>query len=307
VRDDRRGNVCVVGSINVDLVMRTPRFPSPGETLLGGPYQQHPGGKGANQAVAAARCGARVEMIGCVGDDEFGGFMRDTLRDEGIGIKFVATIDGVHTGVAQITVDASGENCIVVAPGANGEMGARRLSDDAISRADVLLAQLEIPMPAVFQAATKAKAAGAQVVLNAAPAAPLPRDLVPLVDVLVVNQREAATISGLANETRPDRLADALAELGFETVVLTLGEQGAYIRQDGAGQSVSAVRVEAVDTVGAGDAFTGALAALLARGDDLSSAAGLASAAGAIAVTRHGAIPSLPRIDEVEALAASLA
>ncbi|MCB9854514.1 MAG: ribokinase [Phycisphaerales bacterium] len=305
--NDRRSSVCVVGSINMDLVMRVPRFPAPGETLMGGPFQRIPGGKGANQAVAAARFGAQVEMIGCVGNDEFGPIMRGVLRNEGIGVSHVATDDEAHTGVAQIVVDAAGENQIIVAPGANHRLNAGHIADDVISNADVVLFQLEVPMAIVARAASIAAAARTRVVLNAAPAASIPPEIAKLIDVLVVNESEAAAISGLPTDSSPSTMAAALEEQGFETTVITLGAKGAYARNDGVEFAEATPIVDVVDTVGAGDAFTGVIAASLARHDDLATAMRFASAAGAIAVTRHGAIPSLPRFDEIESLAATLA
>lgn len=299
-------SVCVVGSINMDLVMRTPRFPAAGETLMGGPFREHPGGKGANQAVAAARCGASVEMIGCVGGDDFGTTMCDTLRNEGIGVDHVDRIEAIHTGVAQITVEASGENHIVVAPGANYEVRDRHLVESVISGADVLLLQLEIPMPVVMRAAQIAADAGVRVILNTAPAAQLPPGLAKHVDVLVANKNEAAAVSGLPIGTPPGEMAAKLVAQGFKTIVITLSADGAQAWWDSESLTIRAPAVNAVDTVGAGDAFAGALAASLARGDELARAVRQASAAGSLAVTREGAIPSLPRYEEVEALAATI-
>lgn len=303
---ERRPTVCVVGSINMDLVMRVPRFPAAGETLMGGPFERIPGGKGANQAVAAARFGAHVEMIGCVGDDDFGSYMRVLLSEEGIDVSNVAIVEGVHTGVAQIVVDATGENQIIVAPGANHQLTVGHLVGDTIADAAVLLLQLETPMAVCQAAAALAASVETRVVLNAAPAAVIPPELVKSVDTLIVNQNEAVLVSGLPASLPPREMAAALGRQGFGTVVITLGADGAIAWRDGVEILVAAAKVRAVDTVGAGDAFAGVFAASLARGDELSTAMQRASAAGALAVTRPGAIPSLPRIAEIESLAATL-
>src|SRR5688572_2104563 len=211
----------------MDLVIRTERFPEPGETLLAGPFASHPGGKGANQAVAAARLGGRVALIGCIGADAHGDVLRSGAEREGVDCRFVRRDPDRSTGVALITVDAQGENHILVAPGANASIGAREVQDarTAIEGARVLLLQLEIPIEAVERGARIAREAGVLVLLNAAPARELASELLALVDVLIVNQSEAAVLARSGGDARD--LARRLAELGPERVVVTLGARGA--------------------------------------------------------------------------------
>jgi ribokinase len=304
--------VCVVGSLNSDLVVHTPRFPGAGETVMGDNFRVFPGGKGANQAVAAARMGAQVSMIGCVGDDDYGRMLRETLSAEGIDTRHVVPQRGVPTGVAVITVASDGRNTIVVAPGANATLSPPHIQHAraAIESAETVLMQLEVPMRTVLYAATLARDAGREVVLNAAPAAALPGELLPLLDTLIVNESEAAAITGLGGSrgggVSGEQLLDRLEGLGVRTVVVTLGERGLAYVHAGARGRLPAFPVRPVDTVGAGDAFAGTLAATMSpREQDLRESLRWAAAAGALATTRHGAIPSLPRRDEVAALLAS--
>lgn len=292
--------VCIVGSINMDLVVRTPRLPAPGETLMGGPFARFPGGKGANQAVAAARAGASVAIIGAVGDDEHGMAMRKTLADNAVDVSRVATHVHAATGVALITVDDGGENTIVVAPGANAAVSPAAVASasDAIVDADVLLAQLEVPLESVAKAASIARAAKTRVMLNAAPARTLPRDLLALLDVLIVNRGEAALIAGRPAAEDPELLAKMLQERGVPEIVITLGGDGALHAGERATR-VPAFHVEPVDTVGAGDAFAGAFAAGIASNMPTETALRFAAAAGALATTKQGAIPSLPTRDAI--------
>lgn len=303
------GGVCVLGSINMDLVVRTPRLPRAGETILGGPYRTCPGGKGANQAVAAARAGARVSFIGAVGDDAHGAEMRRVLAADGVDLSRVRTVADEATGVALITVEEGGENTIVVASGANGRVGRADVlaAEGTLAACGVVLAQLEVPMEAVEAAAELASARGATFVLNAAPGAALPEALLARVGVLVVNRGEAALIAG--GDAEPEALARRLLAMGAaggagaeeRAVVVTLGAEGALLAVlDGGVARVPAVRVRPVDTVGAGDCFVGVLAAELARGAPLAEGCRLASAAAALSTTRAGAIPSLPARAEVE-------
>jgi ribokinase len=324
--------ICILGSINADLIVRTPRLPGAGETVLGGPFTSAPGGKGANQAVAAARMGAHVTMIGAVGDDAHGRAMLGTIGAEGVDATHVKTVPGAATGVALITVEErTGENTIVVAPGANAavtpaDVAAAR---GVIGASDILLVQLETPLATVRAAAELAGSVGTSVVLNAAPAQPLPLDLLAMVDVLVVNESEAATLAAGATTFAPlgpapaaatgrpetDALLARLATIGPGLVVLTLGAAGAvYQRAKGRAGAAPPYTVEPTDTVGAGDAFTAALAVRWAeqlagaRGghgvDDLGLIDTLAwaCAAGALATTKSGAIPSLPTRAEVMGL-----
>ncbi len=287
-------DVVVVGSANVDLVVRSERIPHPGETLIGTSYEEYPGGKGLNQAVAAARSGASVAFVGALGDDDAGRRLREVTADERIDTSATPSIDAAPSGRALITVAVGGENTIVVVPGANDRVDGR---DTPIG--SVVLAQLEVPMAAVIAAFTDAKGRGAITILNPAPATPLPEDLLRLTDVIVPNQHEIELIGGI----------DALLEAGVRTVIVTKGAAGADViaaRHDTSQQrpestSFPAIDVIAVDTTGAGDAFCGALAARLAAGDAVDEAVRWAICAGGLATTRHGAVPSLPAGQEIRA------
>jgi ribokinase len=292
--------VVVVGSANLDLVVTAPTLPRPGETVLGDGFSMVPGGKGANQAVAAARAGARCVFVGAVGEDSFADQLRANLAGAGVDLSRLRSVPG-PSGVALIAVDGAAENFIVVAPGANREL-ARLDADDraAVAVADVLLCQLEIPLPAVADAAEAARAAGTTVVLNAAPARSLPAELLASVDVLVVNQGEAEVLSGRSGAV--DGLLDALLAQ-VPRVVLTLGARGArYADRDGRRLAVEAPRIEAVDTTAAGDAFTGALAVALAEQRPIESALRWACAAGAACAQRPGASTALPTRAEIDEL-----
>jgi ribokinase len=287
--------ICVVGSVTMDLVVRADRFPASGETLLGGPFATYPGGKGANQAVAAARQGARVEMVGCVGD-LYGEELLAVLDRHGVGREGVEPRPEVASGVGVITVVPSGENRIVVAPGANARVDERQVVRHAasIAKAHVLLLQLETTDEANRAAIGLARESGTTVILNAAPAAPVSRESLEGVDVLVVNRPEAEAIAGRAGETPPEALLDDLLSLGAREAVITLGESGAILA-NGAGTTFrEAFPVEAIDATGAGDAFVGAFAVSLAEGRPPEVALARASAAGALAVTVPGAMPSMP-------------
>jgi len=307
--NDPRPRICVVGSLNMDLVVRSPRLPAPGETLIGGHFATSPGGKGANQAVAAARMGAVVSMIGAVGDDSHGRALLATLTEEGVDASAVRTAPDTATGVALITVSQHdalnsprGENTIVVASGANATVTPADIDAAAaiIAETDTLVMQLECPVETVTRAAEVAKDKGVTVILNAAPARALPMDLLTLVDVLVVNRVEAETVAR----------GRELDSLGVQTVVVTRGGEGATIIRRMGERHVSAFAVSVIDSVGAGDAFVGAFATRWAEHqvasmlDDagISDAMCWACAAGALATTRPGAIPALPRRAEVVAL-----
>jgi ribokinase len=295
--------VVVVGSTNLDLVVTAPALPRPGETVLGDAFTTVPGGKGANQAVAAARAGAACAFVGAVGQDSFAAPLRANLAGAGIDVRRLREVPG-PSGVALIAVDATAENIIVVAPGANAKLST--LDDDdraAIGAADVMLCQLEIPLPFVTAAAEAARAAGTTVMLNAAPARPLPAELLAAVDVLVVNQGEAAALAAPADRgDDPQLLLDELLVL-VPRVVLTLGASGAlYGDRQGHRVAVDAVRVKAVDTTAAGDAFTGALAVALAERRPVEEALRWACAAGAACACRPGASTALPTRDEIDSL-----
>jgi ribokinase len=312
--------VCVVGSINMDLVVRAPRLPVPGETVIGDSYHTYPGGKGANQAVAAARLGSTVSFVGAVGDDPHGLKVKAALEEERLDLTHLFVRQGKATGLGLITVADGGENMIVVSPGANATLKVEdvREARAAIESANVLLLQLEIPTSSLHEAARIARDAGVCVILNAAPARELSPEFLKLVDVLIVNRVEAAVLLGLDASAEPGRMTLRLPDLGPPTILLTLGAQGRIISHRGRPKRVPAPQVQAVDSVAAGDAFCGALAASwtpvfeagkirhpdefkLVEPDVL-----FASAAGALATTKPGAIPSLPTREEVLPLAAGL-
>ena len=299
------GRVVVVGSANVDLVVGVPRHPAGGETILGGDLRRTPGGKGANQAVAAARAGgADTTFVGALGRDESADLLLASLTGAGVRTDTVARVDA-PTGTALITVSPDGENAIVVAPGANSHvrLGATQLG--RIGAADVVLAQLEVPLD-IVPAAARARRKGALFVLNAAPSRELPEELWDEVDVLVVNEHEAADLVGGSTSAGPDELAAVLLAR-VPAVVITLGAGGSLVaRRDVLPVRIPAAEVTAVDTTGAGDTYCGVLAAALARSTELADAARLAGAAGALAVTRPGAQDAVPHAADVVALAAEL-
>jgi ribokinase len=294
--------VVVVGSINMDLVVRSPRVALAGETILGHTFDTIPGGKGANQAVAARRMGAEVAIVGRVGDDEFGQTLRRNLAAEGINTECLQITPSESTGVALITVDDNGENTIIVVPGANGRLtvddieGAR----DLIAGADILLMQLEIPLPVVERAAQIASESGVTVMVNAAPARTLPGALLSTVDYLVVNETEALLVAGTTTGSH-EEAARTLLSTGVRNVVVTLGPEGSLlVASDAPSVAVPAYRVRPVDTTAAGDGFAGAFAVALADGVPAAEALRWGNAEGALAVTREGAQPSLPTRSEVE-------
>jgi ribokinase len=293
------GHIVVVGSLNMDLVVRAPRHPQPGETIMGGDFRTFPGGKGANQAVAAARLGAAVQMIGRVGADAFGDALLRTLAQDGVATRHVRRDQEAPTGVALITLNAAGQNSIVVAPGANARVTPQDVvaAEAAFAGAAVLLLQLECPLPAVAQAIEMAKQHGAQVVLNPAPAQPLDVALLAKVDYLLPNQNELALLTGL-DDIRP--AVSRLQASGVRRVVVTLGEDGVLVAEDDSEIHIPAHGVIVVDTTAAGDAFAGAFTVALLSGHSTRQAAAWGNAAGALAVTRAGAQPSLPRRGELE-------
>jgi ribokinase len=293
-----RFDVVVVGSLNQDITVRVPHIPAPGETVLGGDARIGAGGKGANQAVAAARLGASVAMVGRVGGDAAGSTLRGGLIAEDIEVGHVTVDETRSSGTALITVDDAAENAIVVSPGANHAMTVDDVTQagDIIATAQVVLLQLEVPLSVVRAAAS---IAGGTVILNPAPAADLDPVLLSEVDILVPNRGELVALLG--EESEVDAMARQLA-VGRD-VVVTLGAAGAYAAtRDGGGHLAPAPRVDAVDTVGAGDCFCGALGAALARGNDIDAAIRFATHAAAIAVTRRGAQTAMPHLDEVRAL-----
>lgn len=297
--------VCVVGALHRDLVVRAPRFPVPGETLLGQDFALFLGGKGANQAVAASRLGARVSLVGAVGDDEWGRAVRGALASEGIDLTHLQSIPGAHTGVGLVTVVPGGENTVVVAPGADLRVAPEDIerASGAIADADVLLVQGELPLETTRHAMELARNSNTVVLYHAAPAQPLPEGYLALVDILVANRAEAAELVGdAAREILPAGLARRLTCLGPERVVLTLSEEGALHFNGEELEHSEPFAVESVDATGAGDAFAAALAVRRSQGARLKDAVRFACAAGALATTRPGAAPGLPTQDEVEAL-----
>jgi ribokinase len=291
--------IVVLGSANLDLVVRQPRMPRPGETMFGSDFTTVPGGKGLNQAVAAARAGGDVGFLGAVGRDAFGEQLRRCLRDDGVDTHGLEEVDA-PTGTAHIAVLDGGENAIVVVSGANAAITA--LDEHAqrrIENARYLVAQLERPIELIGEAFVVARGLGIQTVLTPAPVQPIDHALLQLVDILVPNAQEACELAGVADETEAAIALSRTAGL----VVMTRGARGALVARDGAVVSeVPAREVEAVDTTGAGDTFAGVLVARLAAGADLDAALEAATAAASISVTRPGATTSMPTWDEIAAL-----
>jgi ribokinase len=275
-------DVVVVGSANLDLVAQLDRLPLPGETLRANSYAEYAGGKGLNQAVACARMGARTAFVGCLGNDDAGAFLRTVLESEGIDSTNVKIVEA-PTGRAFINVDAHGENAIVVISGANAMVGSGGTALQ-IPAGKIVLAQLEVPQSVIALAFSQAYRQGSQTVLNPAPSAPLSMELLRATDVIVPNETESVALGG----------TDVLLEAGVGTIVVTQGEYGAEIISKTELQHIDAFAVTPIDTVGAGDAFIGAMCAELARGASLQEACQTASVAGALATTVRGAVPSLP-------------
>ncbi|MBE9610276.1 ribokinase [Chitinilyticum piscinae] len=287
-------SVLVVGSINMDLVVTASQFPRPGETLCGSHFATFPGGKGANQAVAAARLGASVTMLGCVGDDSFGQNLLAGLQAENIDTQWISRIPGTPTGVASITV-CEAENAITVIPGANHALSVEHIAqaDAAFAATDVVLAQLETPLPTILAAAQRARLHGKPFILNPAPAVVLPQELLDLVSLLTPNQHELATALDVSGDDWRAQLASLPGR-----VVMTLGKEGAaYITPTGQIIEQAGFTVRAIDTTGAGDTFNGALAAFWRQGP--AAALRLACAAGALSVTRAGAQSGMPTLAEL--------
>ncbi|MDR5750669.1 MULTISPECIES: ribokinase [unclassified Caballeronia] len=302
--DDRRGRVVVVGSLNMDLVARAPRLPKPGETLAGHAFAQVPGGKGGNQAVAAARLGAQVAMLGCIGDDPNGATLRQGLEAESIDCAALGT-SASPTGVALIIVDDGSQNAIVIVAGSNADVTPQTIArnEALLATADVIVCQLETPPDTVRATLAAGRRLGKTTILNPAPAAnALPDDWFALIDYLIPNELEAATLSGIEIATPDDarRAALALRQKGARNVIVTLGSQGVFaLLGDGAGKHIGAPTVQAVDTTAAGDTFIGGFAAELARGRAVAAAIAFGQRAAAVAVTREGAQPSIPHRSEI--------
>ncbi|GLX14126.1 ribokinase [Pseudomonas straminea] len=301
-----QGKVVVVGSLNMDLIVRAPRLPRGGETLTGHDFSTAAGGKGANQAVAAARLGAQVAMVGCVGADAYGARLRTGLISEGIDCKAVSEIDGVPTGIASILVDDAGQNAIVIVAGGNGALTPQHLSAQAqlLADAQVLIVQLEVPDATVEAAMKLGREAGCTVILNPAPVAgPLPAHWYGMADYLIPNESEAAALTGLPVGSPQSALpaARSLLQAGARRVLITLGAQGVLYADAERHAHFAVAPVAAVDTTAAGDTFVGGFAAALAAGQPLEAAIALGQQAAALAVTRPGAQPSIPYRHELPA------
>jgi len=300
-------SIVVVGSSNTDMVVRLPRLPGKGESIIGSEFIMPAGGKGANQAVAAARQGAKVTFVARLGADVFGDKALAGFAHEGIDTTFVTRDDSAPSGVALILIDAHGDNMLAVAPGANARLSPADVdrAAAAIAAADAVVLQLETPIETVRHTLQMAHSHGVRTVLNPAPAQPLPPDILKLVDVLTPNEHEVALLCGDASLT-PAQAARQLLGVGVGAVVVTLGARGALIVTAQGEEQAPGHRVKAVDTTAAGDAFTGALACALARGDSMLAAVRYANAVGALTVTKMGAQPSLPNLAEVRVFLAHL-
>lgn len=294
----KSNKILVVGSSNTDMVIKTTHFPAPGETILGGKFLMNAGGKGANQAVAAARLGGQVTFIGKIGDDIFGKQAVRKLEDEGINVNFVAVDTENPSGVALITVDEKGENSIVVASGANGTLSPadfdRALTE--LHESEFVLMQLEIPVPTVEYIARVASEKQKKVILNPAPAVTLSVELLHNIFLITPNETEAEILTGINvnDENSAFQAATFLHQKGVEIVIITLGAAGAFLLKGGKGEIIRAPKVDAVDTTAAGDTFNGALAVALSEGKDIREAIAFANEAAAISVTRIGAQASVP-------------
>jgi len=292
-------SIVVVGTLNMDLVVQAQRHPKPGETLLGTAFNTYPGGKGANQAVAAARLGAKVELVGRVGQDAFGEALLEAATNGGVDCRSVQRDAEAPSGVAVITLDSAGQNTIIVVPGANGRISREDLSaaEGAFERAGIVLLQLELPLAVAEAAIELAGYHATQVILNASPAVPLADELLRRIDTLILNKGELAVVAGAKDI---DEGVGRLLRRGVRTLVVTLGEKGVLMAHGDERLRLAAHRVKVVDTVAAGDAFVGAYATALSEGLSPDQACRWGNAAGAIAVTRRGAQPSLPTRQELE-------
>jgi ribokinase len=306
IMSDKTATVTIVGSYNVGLTMNIPRFPTEGETVTAQNFSEGPGGKGSNQAVAAARLGANTSFIGKVGEDQYGDDAIKLLKSENIDITHTAQVAETHTGVAFILVNEDGDNEITVAPGANNALDSDvvQSADDVIRNSDCLLLQFEVLDPPLITAAQIAADADVPVVLNPAPAREIPPSLVSNVDYLTPNESEALTLldKDLKNKTNHERLGKELLGLGFESVIITQGSSGALLVSHNDSLSVAAPSVPVADTTGAGDAFNGALAVALGEGRPIEDATQFACRAGALEVTKEEVIPGLPDRTSIQSI-----
>ena len=299
-----QAKVVIVGSLNMDLVTRAQRLPQPGETVVGSAFTTVPGGKGANQAVAAARQGAPTAMVGCVGDDAYGPQLRAALQADGIDCQAVATAAGVSSGVALIVVDEASQNAIVIVAGGNGHVTPQRVQDaDALlQQAEVIVCQLEVPLDTVAYTLKRGRALGKTVILNPAPVnGPLPADWYAAIDYLIPNESEAFTLTGVCVDSlsSAEQAATHLLARGAAKVIITLGAQGSLFADGSTFEHFPAPMVKAVDTTAAGDTFVGAFAAALARGEGERHAIAIGQVAAALSVTQAGAQPSIPTLAAV--------
>lgn len=297
-------NIVVIGSSNTDMVVKTSRFPLPGETIMGGMFFMFAGGKGANQAVAAARMGGKVSFVAKVGKDIFGEQAIKGFEDEGIDTTYISIHETTASGVALITVDAKGENEIVVAPGSNNLLDEENIrnAEAAIAEAEIILLQLEVPISTVSFACRKAFELVKKVILNPAPACTLPAEIYPHLYLITPNETEASLLTGIEvmDEKSADAAADKLLSYGVENVIITLGSKGAYFKNKDQSFLTTTEKVKPVDTTAAGDIFNGAIAVALAEGNTWKKAIMLACKAATISVTRMGAQASAPLRSEVE-------
>ncbi|WP_109408003.1 ribokinase [Proteus genomosp. 4] len=303
--------LAVLGSINVDHIMNISQFPKPGETIIGHQYKIAFGGKGANQAVACGRSGADITFIACVGDDAIGSEIISQLKTDNIHIDAISIIPQTPTGVAMILVNEQGENVISIIAGANGALTPIHLEQyhHVIEHADALLMQLESPLDTVFEAAKLAKSHHTKVILNPAPAQPLSDEFLSFIDVITPNETEAEILTGVSvhDEAGATKAADILHRKGIKQVLITLGSRGVWFSEQGKGMIIPGFRVDAVDTIAAGDTFNGAFVTAILEGKPSVEAIRFAHAAAAIAVTRHGAQSSVPWRHEIESFLAERA
>ena len=295
--------IIVAGSSNTDMVVKVPHIPAPGETVMGSELLTIPGGKGANQAVGAARAGGDVVFIACVSDDTFGSESVENYKKDGIDTTWIKVKPGIHSGVALINVAEDGENSIAVAPGANSHLLPEDIikARDAFAGAGAVLVQLEIPMETVSAVAQIAEELGIPMILNPAPGAKLPMDLLKKISVITPNETEAALLTGTkeVNDDTIPVMAKELYDMGIETVIITMGSRGVYLFNSEFRGMIPGYSVKAVDTTAAGDVFNGALATALSGKKSLREAVDFAQRAAAISVTRMGAQPSAPMLDEI--------
>lgn len=299
-------SIVVFGSINMDLVARTPRLPGPGETIIGKAFQTFPGGKGANQAVACSRLGAKTYMVGRVGGDEFGEKLKDELGKAGVDHENVVVDTMTSSGVALIAVEDSAENTIIVIPGANGQVDDQDLKrlEAVLTKSEVLLLQLEIPLEMVMAAAKLAKENNVKVILDPAPAQILPEEIYPLLDIITPNETETELLVGFPLETKEDaaKAAKILMGRGASNVIIKMGSRGAFALMGDQEESFEPYQVTTVDTVAAGDAFNGALAVALSENLPVEKAIQWGMAGGALSVTKEGAQPAMPERKELKEL-----